>query len=45
MRKKTLTVFIVFFLAVILAACSTPLTTREKGGLVGGGLALPSRQR
>lgn len=36
MAKKTLFLLVTLLLGLALSACSTPLTQREQGGLVGG---------
>lgn len=38
MQKITLTLLTALLLVTIVTACSSPLTTREQGGLIGAGL-------
>jgi uncharacterized protein YcfJ len=42
MRKRILSIFALLALAIVVAGCSTPLTQREQGGLVGGVLGAGS---
>ena len=38
MGKRAATLFVLLLVTAALAACSAPITTREKGGLLGAGL-------
>ncbi len=42
MTSRTLAIFATVFLSIALAGCSTPLTVREQGGLIGAGLGAGS---
>lgn len=42
MKKETLSILATIFVALAIAGCSAPLTTREVSGLVGGGLGAGS---